>query len=531
MTIKGFQTEILITELSDVDVSGSPGISTGDALIYNALTTKFEHQPTPIFTGLDALPDVTLSGHGSPVITHIEKEILSYNADTSQWVDRRIPDAGLLACSTGLMTGGKLQIGTLDGTEGGSPVGSPLTTSTTITVTAGEGVIVNSYTDPTDPTYTNVAWSEFTDVTLTNLAGQNRTFFAINNVGTLLQQGTEFTAEEHRDIIHIGTAGHVSRTHIVAVRSNPHAAFDPTVRLGDLAEAIGAFNVTGNVYGPNATDLTVEKDDGESYRLGNNFHTSKKSPDITQDVAELLGISFNYSYQDGGGTNYILTSSTTLVDPANYDDGTGILNSMPANDWQVQIIKHFPGGAGHRIEYGQTTYGTAAAAISAIPDVDHIHNPGFAEGITRSYLVVRGGASNLSITADAHFIEAGRFGASGAAGSTGSGVFSSAFESSPLPIAASANHLVAHGLGVRPSGMQAFLRCTAGEFGYSIGDEVEFLNGGGGSPATTTYKGLYADADNIAWFTGPELVITNLNDGSIANVTLASWDIILRAYA
>ena len=529
MTIKGFQTEIDITELSDVDVSGSPGLSTGDALIFNTATQKFEHQPTPIFTGLDALPDVTLSGHGSPVITHIEKELLSYNAGISQWVDRKIPEAGLLAASTGLLTGGELIFGTLDGTGGGSPVGSPLTTTTTVTVTAGSGVIVDSYTDPTDPTYTNVAWSEFTDVTVTSLGSAVRTFFAVNNVGTLLQQTVEFTAEEHRDVIHVGTAGHANNTNIVAVRSNPHAAFDPTVRLGDLAEAIGAFNISGNVYGDSGANVNLDKSAGESYRLGNNFHTTKKSPDITEDAGE-TDLSFNYSYKDGSG-GYILTVSTTLIDPANYDDGTGTLNSMPANDWQVQVIKHFPGGAGHRIEYGQTTYGTAAAAIAAIPDVNHIHNPAFAEGIVRSYLVVRGSAIDLSITADAQFVEAGRFGASGAAGSTGGGIFTSAFESTELGIASSTEYAASHGLGVIPQGMQAFIRCKTAELGYSIDDEVEFLNGNAGSPPTIHYKGLYSDITNIYWYTGVTLAITDRTNGEMVAINLANWKIVLRAYA
>ncbi len=529
MTIKGFQTEINIEELNNVDVSGSPAVSTGDALIFNSVTQKYEHTPTPIFTGLDALPDVTLTDHGSPVSVHLEKEILSYDAGINQWVDRLIPDAGLLACSTGLMTGGELQFGTLDGTGGGSPIGSPLTTTTTITVTAGEGVIVDNYTDPTNPTYINMAWSEFTDVTVTSLAVAPRTFLAINSAGVLLQQTVEFTSAEHRDIIHIGTVGHANNTNIVAVRSNPHAAFDPNVRLGDLAEAIGAFNITGNIYDANGVNLNIDKSAGESYRLGNNFHTSKKSPDITEDAID-AALSFNYSYMDGVG-GYTLVDATPTVDTGFYDDGSGTLAAMPVNDWQVQIIKHFPGGAGTRVEYGQTTYGTKAAAIAAIPDINHVHNPAFAEGIIRAFMIVKEVATDLSDSAEAEFLEAGRFGAAGAAGSTGSGVFSSSFESSELGIAASTEYSATHGLGVIPAGMQAFLRCKIAELGYSINDEVEFLNGNAGSPPTVHYKGLYSDLTDIYWYTGASLAITNRTNGEMAAINLANWKIVLRAYA
>ena len=526
MTIKGFQTEIDITELSDVDVSGSPGLSTGDALIFNTATQKFEHQPTPIFTGLDALPDVTLSGHGSPVITHIEKELLSYDAGISQWVDRKIPEAGLLAASTGLFSGGQLLVGT--------PNGSPLTgsppTTTLITVLAGEGIVVDNYTDPLNPTYTNVSWSEFTDVAVTGISIADRTFIAIDSNGDLEQRTTAFTEAEHRDLIHIGTVGHASQTHVIAVRNDPHAAFDVNARLADLGEAIGAFNVTGNLYNQLISGLTINKTVGSSYRIGNNFHTTKKVPDITQDIAE-TALLFNYSYQDGIGGHTVSTSKTNTIVPGNYDDGSGTLASTPANDWQVQVIKHFPGGAGHRIEYGQTLYGTSAAAIAAIPDFNHIQNPAFAEGIARSYLVVRGSASDLSSASDAVFIEAGRFGASGAAGSTGGGVFTSSFESAALTITASTDLNAVHGLGVVPQGMQAFIRCGTAELGYAIDDEVEFLNGNAGSPPTIHYKGLYSNLTNIGWVTGASLAITNRTTGEMDTITLANWKLILRAYA
>ena len=367
-----------------------------------------------------------------------------------------------------------------------------------------------------------MTWTHCSNVVVTSLAVSPRTYFAINRAGSVIQQPTEFTPADHRDIIHVGTAGHANNTNIVAVRSNPHAAFDVNVRLGDLAEAIGAFNILGNVYEPNGVNVNLDKTVGESYRLGNNFHTTKKQPDITNDAAETV-LPIIYSYMDGG-SGYTLLTSTTSVDTNNYDDGTGTLAAMPINDWQVQIIKHFPGGAGTRIEYGQTTYGTSAAAVAAIPDVNHIHNPAFAEGVIRGYLVIQQG--EVAALTGAIFVEAGRFGAAGAACSSGSSVFSSAFESSPLAITISSDHSAVHGLGVRPAGMQAFIRCNTAEFGYVSGDEAEFMNGG-----ATNYKGLSADVTSIYWYTGTSLVVTNRTTGAIQAITVANWDIILRAYA
>ena len=525
MPVKGYQIDASLLDLNDVG-EGSPPLTAGDGLIYDGV--GFKTEPIPTSAGLNGLPDVVLTPTvGSPTpTTHERYEVLTYDETISKWVNETVPDAGMMAVSTGTFTGGEVQFGS----------GSPATV-TTVTITAGEGFIVDNYTDPLRPVYKHVTWPQFTDVPIAALTSADRTFFAYGGGSPhLVQQSVEFTPAEHRDYIHFGTVGHANRTHAVAVRSNPHAAFDVQLRLSDLAEAIGAFNISGNIYSAAGSPaMHIVKSVGTTYRLGNNFHTSRKQPDITNDASE-TPVSFNYSYR-AGGNDYVLTAATTTIDSANYDGSAGspaALEAMPSNQWQVQIIKFFAGGAGTRIEYGQTTYGTAAAAIAAIPDVNHVHNPAFAEGVVRGYLVVQEGETDL---ANATFIEAGKFGAGGSGGSSIEPVFTAAFQSAELGIAANTDYSVAHGLGVKPSGMQAFVVCKTAELGYSIGDEVEFMNVGG-SPTTLTYKGIYADSTNIGWHTGDNLVVTNINTvgspaqaGKPANITLANWKIVLRAYS
>ena len=269
MTIKGFQTDISMLELNDVDISGSPGLVTGDALIYNGSTQKFQHVPTPEFSGINALPDVTLTPTGSP-LTHAENELLSYDSGTDQWINKTPPVAGVGTLSTGSFEGGEISFGTPDG----SPLlGSPQV-STTFTIAAGSGIVVDNYTDPENPTYNVVTWSEFTDQPITAMLSAERTYVGIDAAGSVVQNTGPFTTEDHRDYIILGRVGHVNHTHVIAVRSTAHAAFDGMARLGDLAEAIGSFNVFGNVYGNNGPNLEIYKTDGESYRLGNNFQIS-----------------------------------------------------------------------------------------------------------------------------------------------------------------------------------------------------------------------------------------------------------------
>jgi hypothetical protein len=513
MSVKGFQIDASINDLKDITL-GSPPLADNHVLVYNNTTKQWENQLSAAIPSMDTLSDVTITGSPAAVQNF---GVLSYDQAAEQWKNYTAPDAGLLANSTGLFDGGEVQYGS------GSPI-------TTVTITAGSGIIVDNYTDPNSPTYTLVSWAQKTDVAVTSLAVADHTYLAIDSTGALIQSTSEFTNQEHRDYIVLGAAGHVPRTHIAGVRSNPHAAFDPTIRLVDLAEAIGAFNVSGNIYSANGANLNVNKSAGQSYRAGANFQNDKANPDITTDITQ-TAITWNYSYRDGAG-GYVYSAPTTTVDPDNYDNNAGgsppALTAVPVNDWQVQILRFFPGPAQHRFEYGQTTYGTAAAAIAAIPDVNHEYNPNFAEGVIRGYLVVQEGETDLT---NATFIEAGKFGVSGAGGASGGGIFTSAFESGELGIAANTEYSAAHSLGVIPKGSQAFLRMGSPvEFGYTIGDEAEFMNATG-SPPTTTYKGIYADDTNIYWHTGAALVVTNRTNGTPATITMGSWKIILRAYA
>lgn len=318
--------------------------------------------------------------------------------------------------STGVFSGGLMTKGT--------EIGSPLTT-TKINISAGSGIIVDNHTDPANPTYQLISWPSFTDVDITAIATDDRSFIAIGPAGSpsgpgvVLQQSVAYTHSQHRDYIALGLIGHANNTNIIAIVNNPLPAFDAVARLSDLAHSIGGFNILGNIYGFNGANLNLDKTSGESYQLGNNFHTDRSTPDVTSDPSEST-LQWNYSYRDGSG-EYNVLGKVTVIDPGFYDDGDGTLGTVSINSWTVQLIKHFPGGAGHRMEYGQTVFGAKADALAAIPDINHQHNPAFVTGIIRCYLVVRGGATDLSDAGDAQFIVAGKF--SGAGGGSAGDVF------------------------------------------------------------------------------------------------------------
>ena len=308
------------------------------------------------------------------------------------------------ALSTGILDGGAISIN-IDPTK--------------FNVSAGVGVIVDNHTDTLHPTAVIVSWAAQTAISVTNMLTADRSFIAINSSGAIVQSAYQFTNTEHKNYIVLGNIGHANRTNIVGLRNNPDASFDATARLSDLARALGPLNISGNIYTANSTNLTVKKSAGNTYRLGNNFQVTKADPDTTTDPAE-SPVSFIYSWRNGtGGWN--LSTQTTNIDPTKWDNGSGTLQSVPNGKFTIQIIKYFSGISGitARVEYGQQLFASQQAGLSVFPDPTAVSNPDFAEGVTRSYLVLSGATSDLSNTSDAIFVDVSKFG--GASGGQSSG--------------------------------------------------------------------------------------------------------------
>jgi len=307
---------------------------------------------------------------------------------------------------------------------------------TKIDITAGIGLIVDNYTDILNPTGTLVTWDAFTEVTITNLATATRSFISIDIGGAVSQiPQPGLTNADHKDLIFLGQLGHANFSSIIAVRNNPDPGLDATARLADLARSIGTFNVKGNIYSPNGVNLNLNKSIGDTYKLGNNFAIDLKSPDTTSDPAETT-VPFNYSYRDGSGGYTVETPAVTAVDSGFYDNGSGTLQAVPTNDWQIQVVKHFSGVSGvgsTRIEYGQATYATKAAALLAVPDPQHEDNPAFVDGVIRAYIVLADGATDLSSTAECEIIEASKFGGAGGSVSTSIATLQGTYDNSVDP--------------------------------------------------------------------------------------------------
>lgn len=307
--------------------------------------------------------------------------------------------------STGLLGGGEIVI------NGGD--------STKFDVPAGDAVVVDSHTDPQGPVVTHVSWTDFTAVTPVGLGVTTFTYVAINSAGVLVQQTIAFTEEQRRDLIVIGRLFHRTGAAIDIAISVPLVAFGRDMDVLDFMSAIGSVNINGNVYGPNDSNLKINKSSGKTFRIGANYSTSKKTVSTTNDPA-VSGSVIIYTYQDGSG-GFAIDAPVTDVDPTQYDDGDGVLAAVPSGSYTLQPIVFFAQSNTTAIQYGQALFTTLELAEQQHTEDTSAANPDLEGGTIRGWIALKWDATDLSDVAQATFITAGKFGVAGSATGAASG--------------------------------------------------------------------------------------------------------------
>ena len=140
-----------------------------------------------------------------------------------------------------------------------------------------------------------------------------------------------------------------------------------------------------------------------------NWYNNRKVPN-TVTLPSIAGFNWIDSYQDGSGGTTRVGGTTVLV--ANlYDDGSGTLGTVTTNQWTVRRLFRFINGD-FNISYGQDTYNSFddAAASLQVDTEQPILDPFVKDQELRTYIIVRGGATDASLTADVVFVPTGRFG-------------------------------------------------------------------------------------------------------------------------
>lgn len=312
------------------------------------------------------------------------------------------------ALSTGVVTGGALSIAT----------------GTTFDISDGNGWIVDVSVDP--PVATAISWTGKTGITVTDIATQLITFVSINSAGTVIQQGTRWTSSQARDQILLGVVVHVDLTSIDAVNQQQSLSTQIGPGLYDLYEGIGFINASGNNFSPAGASLAINKTLGSLLVHGSNFTTDPKAPNVLSNAALLP---CTIQYRVGEGTNY---STGAVVLPDLYDDGTATPAAVSNNKFTVQRVYLFTSN-NVKIQFGQTIYNTMADAKAAIQIQTFTTEPSIAaNGALRAFLVIRKGTTDLTNTADAFILDAGKFGQVAGASGLSVSTLQAAYDNSAL---------------------------------------------------------------------------------------------------
>jgi len=202
---------------------------------------------------------LSTSGQGDVIgpASAVDDRIAVYDGTTGKLIKDSGVSISAITASTGLLSGGALTIGT---------------DTAKFDMAAMKGLIVDNHTDPENPTFTEIDLAAQDEVTVTNLATQDRTFISVNSSGTIVQRSSEGDASDIRDEILIGILIHPNNTSIVSTINRPVTRVDPDLSLIDLARVIGTINTNaGNIISPNGANLNIDKNIGQLFRIGSNF--------------------------------------------------------------------------------------------------------------------------------------------------------------------------------------------------------------------------------------------------------------------
>jgi len=317
------------------------------------------------------------------------------------------------ASSTGLIDGGLLSKGA--GID-------------TFNLSSGSGVIVNNDTRVA----INVSWSDFNNETVTGIAGAIATFVFVDSAGLIFQQTTQPTGVEIRTMIYIGVVVHPDKINVVTAETAPSYIANPQNQFRDFLVSLGPLNVEGNIVsgGQPPNELTIVKSAGYMFAAGVNYRNlnGKLDPNKIHLPAVNTAVSqFYYRLSDnefGGVVNNIDTNSWTDLDVAPTPTATS------PSKYYVQRVYVFSTN-NLVVMYGQNEYGSMQAAKENFLLDPFEMASSLETAMLVSYIIHRGGATDLGDPVNCVFLNAGPFGGAGGAHTTGgSSTLQSAYDNS-----------------------------------------------------------------------------------------------------
>lgn len=417
-TVESWSAERVKEAIIALAPSGGASIPFGslqDVTLTSPTTGQFVQFNGSIWVNVDVNIDGDVEGPGSAT----DNAIARYDLATGKLIQNStvtIADDGAMGVpaeieiTIGANSG--LDVYRLNAIEGATGLisgGAITRTGSTYEIEDGTGIIIDSFTDASNPTYKEVSWSGLTGLTPTTPANIITRVY-IDSDGNLQEQLSAFTAENRRDVVTIGSVITNDGVNISSVGQTAEITNGPIHTLYDFLECIGGINNSGNHYSSASTLLTIAKTAGSTCLRGANLANNDKDPNVLASPAESPIASFNHLYHDGSG-GFTIIPLQTVIDPDQYDDLSGTLAAVPNNRWTNQRIHFFPAFENFTaVQFGQVIYTSLAAAQAGASTEVFEPLPNITLSAIRTTLSVKSGTTDLSSATDAAFTNTGLFG-------------------------------------------------------------------------------------------------------------------------
>jgi len=312
-------------------------------------------------------------------------------------VDVNVQEALATVLSTGIISGGEMNVAS----------------ASSISISAVVGYVVDTDTNPTSPTVTRVSIDNQTVSLTGGSLTRTITWWVLNSDGSITQQATRPTNSQRRTALVLGiTAYDTGMATLFVDQSLPVIQAQPANQLADLMDALGPFSMSGNVCTSNGTGLLFAKTAGMMFSRAFNHYSG---PTLTNDPH-----TFSTPAHNPAVFRRILRVASlptppavTSIDPANYDLN-GVLTAVGGGAGTSTIQRIWLAGTNDLedqilVQYGQTLYSSLDAAQAGIGLGVFVPAPVTADAALIGWLCVTRVATNLSDTSQARFIKPGRF--------------------------------------------------------------------------------------------------------------------------
>lgn len=290
----------------------------------------------------------------------------------------------------------------------------------TISISAGTG-FVQDYSDSANPVTNIVSVAAQPAYMVVNLFVAGFYALALDKNGATVEILSDtLTTQDFRDFIIFGAYFTDGISIQTTVRTPLNIGYCGIFTAKDfINDVVGPSNVDGNIISDNGANLSLDNTGGTIFITAANFRDNPVIPD--QPIIPAANVfTFQKNFRNAAGTDVILDGPpTTVINPAQFDDGSGVLQTVSNNNFTIQVI-YITKDKFYVVAYGQEVFNSIATAENALVtgNLLFVEVPVVELLVRRSFLIVRNNATDLSDSAQAKFFSDGKF-RDGTLGTTG----------------------------------------------------------------------------------------------------------------